>query len=1171
MISTCKLDPNYKTTFLSLLFILSQLIVTSKASSSIKDKGGGNEDGDDFLKIIRKQDSSLINSFNDNPFHLYIPSYKISSSLKSNIHSNQSQQLTSPTSVFEPTVYHLVVNLNQRNLDNRFLNLVGPLSSHISQSICVQVGQSLPVDIGLCDDHQVDYPKPDLNQCDDVKCPPSWIIENWSQCSVTCGTGYQYRSIFCIQKKTNHSLVQTPDYLCPSPEPPKERLCNINPCPEWFVEPWSKCSVTCGNGHQYRKVTCREVTGEISDQCNNSTKPKTKRSCALPACSRATLKTDSLDNNVDENNLHSVGNRLGDDDDGLMTYRLTASKLSTHETNSDPGNGYKSSTTSTSISPWDKDSSQPKFFPEEWGSCTGICGTGIRQRKVHCKIMMDFSKILSIVPDDECIGDKPVETEECKLLPCPDSDGIENDNLDSAKAGISEALISSLSSPSTSSKFGSYSWKTFGFTECSASCLGGTQEEVIECVRDYDQMVVQPYLCNIDDKPDSITKTCNDHPCPPRWNISDFGPCSKPCGVGIQTREVNCIHEVTRGSENTLIVPDDRCNEPKPIEERVCNEAECPKLVEQTIDKPDRWSYDKCKGKHCPAEVKPIKSGRKCKKDSRNGSSLSSGTGKCNKKKSANCKSGKCKSQSGADENNNVDHVYGKPFIQTLSDKKVSLKVGGTAVIYEGTTLKVRCPRRKDSSGMLPEIYWTKNDLPIDLDNDDDRVSITRLGALKIHKIKLSDAGNYACSHGSTKLSMTVQVITPKLTSTTSPVDGESFQYATINKDEINKVDEDNILTGKIKPEPPYEVTQEMEKSSLHKLSSYFKNRANNNNNQRSNGQDADKVDLDGGSNFIEPRGIYFADQQSNYLSNNNIKETEARSRKARKPSSDEPLNSWDSSTVRPSSIQSSAFESRTLLKKFLSPGNSSFNEDTIYGSTSFRPDDDNSQSTELAEGKLEWFVSSWSNCSQPCGGLGVQIRARKCLIKFKDSSKATHDDHCIKKGLDEPEIIKSCYSSCPKWKIEPWGKCSNCVEFDVAKQSRSVTCVRHDQTLPNSECDKSTYPATSQTCTNIDCRPMWSTEDWKMCSGVCGKNGTQTRSVKCVWLSDQVSEAKGCDESKKPITVRKCNVNCDNKQSDCQNSSFLCQYAKPDSCAHPTFMISCCKSCRYFDFIKTK
>lgn len=87
--------------------------------------------------------------------------------------------------------------------------------------------------------------------------------------------------------------------------------------------------------------------------------------------------------------------------------------------------------------------------------------------------MMDFSKILSIVPDDECIGDKPVETEECKLLPCPDSDGIEDDNLDSAKAGISEALISSLSSPSTSSKFGSYSWKTFGFTECSASCLGG--------------------------------------------------------------------------------------------------------------------------------------------------------------------------------------------------------------------------------------------------------------------------------------------------------------------------------------------------------------------------------------------------------------------------------------------------------------------------------------------------------------------------------------------------------------------------------------------------------------------------------------------------------------------------------------------------------------------------
>ena len=95
-------------------------------------------------------------------------------------------------------------------------------------------------------------------------------------------------------------------------------------------------------------------------------------------------------------------------------------------------------------------------------------------------------------------------------------------------------------------------------------------------MRDGDQKPVSPYLCPQDARPEALIRTCNDHPCPPRWNYSDFQPCTKSCGVGFQTREVNCIHEVTRGGTNTVIVPNNMCPQPPPIDRQYCNVLDCP-------------------------------------------------------------------------------------------------------------------------------------------------------------------------------------------------------------------------------------------------------------------------------------------------------------------------------------------------------------------------------------------------------------------------------------------------------------------------------------------------------------------------------------------------------------------------------------------------------------------
>lgn len=134
---------------------------------------------------------------------------------------------------------------------------------------------------------------------------------------------------------------------------------------------------------------------------------------------------------------------------------------------------------------------------------------------------------------------------------------------DSIKVGVSEPG-------------GTYVWKEQGYTSCSASCLGGIEELIINCVREDTGKVSSPFLCSPETKPEARIRTCNDRPCPPRWNHSDYSPCSKSCGIGVREREVQCIHEVTRGGENTMVVPDSMCPQPPPSQRQYCNILDCP-------------------------------------------------------------------------------------------------------------------------------------------------------------------------------------------------------------------------------------------------------------------------------------------------------------------------------------------------------------------------------------------------------------------------------------------------------------------------------------------------------------------------------------------------------------------------------------------------------------------
>ncbi|XP_055080258.1 A disintegrin and metalloproteinase with thrombospondin motifs 3 isoform X1 [Periophthalmus magnuspinnatus] len=129
---------------------------------------------------------------------------------------------------------------------------------------CRKKGDTKMVHRGYCDASK--KPKPIRRMCNLQDCSqPQWTYDEWEHCTKTCGSlGFQIRTVRCIQylhDGTNRSIHTK---YCSGEKPESRRACNRNPCPsQWRTGPWSECSVTCGEGWERRMVTCR-----IGDQCS---------------------------------------------------------------------------------------------------------------------------------------------------------------------------------------------------------------------------------------------------------------------------------------------------------------------------------------------------------------------------------------------------------------------------------------------------------------------------------------------------------------------------------------------------------------------------------------------------------------------------------------------------------------------------------------------------------------------------------------------------------------------------------------------------------------------------------------------------------------------------------------------------------------------------------------
>ncbi|NWR36317.1 ATS7 metalloproteinase, partial [Tachuris rubrigastra] len=88
-----------------------------------------------------------------------------------------------------------------------------------------------------------------------------WRFGSWTTCTATCGTGVQRQVVHCVEKLAGIVEERFCDALTRPDD--QQRPCSEEPCPaRWWVGEWQQCSASCGSsGLMKRTVLCIQSVG----------------------------------------------------------------------------------------------------------------------------------------------------------------------------------------------------------------------------------------------------------------------------------------------------------------------------------------------------------------------------------------------------------------------------------------------------------------------------------------------------------------------------------------------------------------------------------------------------------------------------------------------------------------------------------------------------------------------------------------------------------------------------------------------------------------------------------------------------------------------------------------------------------------------------------------------
>ncbi|XP_039628815.1 A disintegrin and metalloproteinase with thrombospondin motifs 9 isoform X1 [Polypterus senegalus] len=131
---------------------------------------------------------------------------------------------------------------------------------------------------------------PETESCNVQPCEFIWITGEWSECSVSCGRGYQRRLVSCSEvysDKDHYEYGYQVTSNCPGVPPTSIQACYPEECvapATWRVANWERCSTTCGDGVMQRRVQCLDGSGQKSSECPVDMKPEESAVCHILDC-----------------------------------------------------------------------------------------------------------------------------------------------------------------------------------------------------------------------------------------------------------------------------------------------------------------------------------------------------------------------------------------------------------------------------------------------------------------------------------------------------------------------------------------------------------------------------------------------------------------------------------------------------------------------------------------------------------------------------------------------------------------------------------------------------------------------------------------------------------------------------------------------------------------------
>ncbi|XP_037653497.1 ADAMTS-like protein 1 isoform X3 [Choloepus didactylus] len=555
-------------------------------------------------------------------------------------------------------------------------------------------------------------PKPKLQECNLDPCPasdgykqimpydlyhplPRWEATPWTACSSSCGGGVQSRAVSCVEEDIQGHVTSVEEWKCMyTPKMPIVQPCNIFDCPKWLAQEWSPCTVTCGQGLRYRVVLCIDHRGVHTGGCSSKTKPHIKEECIIPTpCYKPKEKLPV---------------------EAKLPWYKQAQELEEGAVVSE----------------------EPSFIPEAWSACTVTCGMGTQVRIVRCQVLLSFSQSVADLPVDECEGPKPASQRACYAGPCngeiPELNPEEADGLLGGLQDFDEL----------------YDWEYEGFTKCSESCGGGVQEAVVSCLNKQTREPADESLCVTSRRPPQLLKSCSLDPCPARWEIGKWSACSATCGVGLQSRDIFCSHLLSREMNETVILADELCHQPKPSTVQACNRFNCPPAWYPAQWQPCSTSCGE--GTQTRSAI--------CRKVLKTGLSTIVNSTLCPPLPFSSsirpCMLASCAGPGRLSTKHNP-HIAAirKIYIQTRPQRKLHFVVGGFAYLLPKTSVLLRCPTRRFRK---PLITWEKDGQHL---ISSAHVTVAPFGYLKIHRLKPSDAGIYSCSAGPIREQFVIKLI----------------------------------------------------------------------------------------------------------------------------------------------------------------------------------------------------------------------------------------------------------------------------------------------------------------------------------------------------------------------------------------------------------------------------